>query len=477
MPPGIAAILFCVLIAILFWLDRDQDIRTSWALWLPVVWLSLSGSRSVSQWLQAGDSLSIEAAEQSMLEGNPVDRLAYTILLVLGLAVLLKRRQSVMGILRANTAICGFFVYCAVSVLWSDYPDVSFKRWSKAVGDFVMVLIVLSEGDRAGAVKKLLSRPAFVLIPISVLFVKYYPAIGRGYSRWEGTAFYVGATTTKNILGMICLLFGLGALWRLLAAFRMRPRSDSRRRRQFVAHGTILAMAVWLCWVADSMTSLWCLILGAAVLLVSSSSMLAKKRGVVHLFVGAVILLPFAILFLGVGSDVAHGATGRNISTLTDRTGVWKAALSVAGNPFIGTGFEGFWLGPRLEPIWNLYWWHPTEAHNGYLEVFLNLGWVGVVMLAIVIARGYRTIVRAVYRSAPEGHFMLALFTVGIIYNFTEAAFFRMMTPTWILFLLAITNAPRRDMTRSEVSSGHLQDCSWASAPSESAGWNWTRAC
>ncbi len=28
---------------------------------------------------------------------------------------------------------------------------------------------------------------------------------------------------------------------------------------------------------------------------------------------------------------------------------VWKLALSVAGSPLVGTGFESFWLGPRLK--------------------------------------------------------------------------------------------------------------------------------
>jgi O-antigen ligase len=101
--------------------------------------------------------------------------------------------------------------------------------------------------------------------------------------------------------------------------------------------------------------------------------------------------------------------------------------------------------------MWSLYWWHPTQTHNGYLEVFLNLGWIGVAMLAVVIATGYRTVTSAVQREVPGSALMLTLFAVGIIYNFTEAAFFRMMTPAWILFLLAITKVPRLDQSVSQV--------------------------
>lgn len=60
-------------------------------------------------------------------------------------------------------------------------------------------------------------------------------------------------------------------------------------------------------------------------------------------------------------------------TSLTGRTKIWDLALSLSGNPLFGTEFESFWLGPRLDKIWSVYW-RITEAHNGYLEVYLNLG-------------------------------------------------------------------------------------------------------
>lgn len=444
MPPGIAAVVFTLGILGLFWLDRDRNIRTSGALWVAVAWLALSGSRSVWQWVHAEEAAAaVESPEQYVMEGNPVDRVVYASLVALGLIVLLRRRQ-VGRFLLANVPIVIFFLYCAASLFWSDYPDVAFKRWTKALGDFVMVLVVLTDRDRLGAIKRLLTRVGFLLVPLSILFIKYYPALGRTYSRWEGATSYIGVATTKNALGMISLLFGLGSLWRLLTALPIR---SAARTRHLIAHGIIVVLAVWLCWVANSMTSLWCLILGGVVLLATAFRPPAKSMVSVHLLIAAVVLVPFLTLFLGVGADLAHSATGRNISTLTDRTDIWKATLSLGGNAVFGTGFESFWLGSRLTAIWSLYWWHPNEAHNGYLEVFLNLGWAGIAMLVIVIATGYRTVIGRVRRNVPEGTFLLALFAVGIVYNFTEAALFKMMTPIWIMLLLAITKVPRRDMT------------------------------
>src|SRR5271157_1608041 len=161
MPPHIAAIVYALVIVGLFWLDREQNARTSTANWIPVVWISLACSRSLSQWLQLGSP--IDPANQ-VLEGNPIDRLVYTGLLAVGLIVLATRKRQVGKLLRANTPILLFFLYCAVSLLWSDYPDVAFKRWTKALGDLVMVLVVLSDREPSVAVSRLLARTAYVLI-------------------------------------------------------------------------------------------------------------------------------------------------------------------------------------------------------------------------------------------------------------------------------------------------------------------------
>ncbi len=445
MPPTVAAILFAAGILGLFWLDRDTRTRCSVALWIPLAWLSLAGSRSVSQWLQFGSP--IDAAEQA-LEGNPVDRVVYTGLLLMGLAVLFNRRKQAARLLRANGPILFFFLYCAVSLLWSDFPGVAFKRWTKALGDWVMILIVLSDRAPATAVKRLLARASFLLIPPSVLLIKYFSELGRGYSRWEGTAYYTGVTTNKNTLGAICLFLGLASLWRFLDTYRSRDKTG--RARTLTAHGVIVAMVLWLLWMANSMTSTSCFLLAGALLVVTSLGRV-QRPAVVYTLLAAVILIPFSTLFLGVGASFAQGALGRNVSTLTDRTEVWKLVLSLTTNPWLGTGFESFWLGPRLGRIWSVFAWGPEEAHNGYIEIFLNLGWAGLTLLAVVLATGYRTVVTAYRRPIVLGSLGLAYFAVGIVYNFTEAAFFRMMSPAWIFFLLAITKFPAPATSKGQL--------------------------
>ncbi len=439
MPPIIATFVYALVIAALFALNRDPRARTSKALWIPVVWFLIVGSREVSVWLagfgivQGGTYL--ETSEQ-YLEGSPIDRAVYTGLLALGLIVLVTRGQQVVRFLQANIPIVAFFLYCAVSIIWSDYPGVALKRWVKALGDVVMVMVVLTDPDRLAAIKRLLTRAAFLLIPVSILLIKYYPDLGASYNIHHWTRVLVGVTTNKNFLGVICLVFGLGCEWRFLAAYQ--ARKGTRRTRQLIAHGALLVMVFWLLLSANSMTSLACFLLAGGLLAATRFRVVARRPSAVHLLVAAVVLVSFSTLFLGVGGGALE-TMGRDAS-LTGRTGIWNLVLSLSGNPMVGTGFESFWLGQRLQKVWSVME-GIQEAHNGYLEVFINLGWIGIVLLAVVMVTGYRNVLLAFRRDPDLGRLKLAYFVVGVVYNFTEAGF-RMLNPIWSLFLLATMAVP-----------------------------------
>jgi len=127
--------------------------------------------------------------------------------------------------------------------------------------------------------------------------------------------------------------------------------------------------------------------------------------------------------------------------TLTGRTGIWGAVISVSGNPLLGTGYESFWLGDRLQKIWAMTMDGLNEAHNGYLEIYLNLGWVGVTLLAFLIVTGYRNAVAAFRYDPDAGGLRLAYFVVAVIYSFTEAGF-RETALVWIFFLFATSAVP-----------------------------------
>ena len=85
MPPQLATIVFALGILGLFMLDRDSKARTSIALWLPITWLVLGGSRNFSVWL--GGS-AFTASPEAYLEGSPMDRAILSGLIAAGLIVL-----------------------------------------------------------------------------------------------------------------------------------------------------------------------------------------------------------------------------------------------------------------------------------------------------------------------------------------------------------------------------------------------------
>jgi hypothetical protein len=73
--------------------------------------------------------------------------------------------------------------------------------------------------------------------------------------------------------------------------------------------------------------------------------------------------------------------------------------------------------------------------------MYINLGWLGVTMLALLIVSGYRNVIVAYRRDHDAGSLRLAFFLGTLIEGFTEVAF-RMMDPTWTFFLLATVALP-----------------------------------
>ena len=437
MPPLISAIAAALAILVLFKLDSDPNNRTSPAIWLSVAWLLINGSRPLTAWFESPSGVLTDV--QGLEEGNPVDRNVYLVILVAAIIVLSRRQTAVVKILHANPIIPLFIFYCATSTLWSDDPFVSFKRWIKLLGDFTVVLVVLTDPDRSSARKRVLTRVAFILIPVSILIIKYFPQLAVYYEPWSGRRMVSGVAKDKNMLGMTCLVFGLGVLCQVFSLYL--DKKNRARTLRLIAQGAVLAMVFYLFHQADSMTSLSCFIMGGVVIAVTSIGNFARKPVIVHLLVLALVGTAFSTLFLHV--DTGALQTMGSDPTLTGRTEIWAGLLNFSGNPLIGTGFDSFWLGKRLQRIWATggQLLGINESHNGYLETYLNLGWIGVTLLAAFIVLGYRDIIHSFRRDPDAARIRLAFFVVAVVYNFTEAAF-RTTSSMWFVFLLATTAVP-----------------------------------
>jgi len=434
MQPTIASLICGIGIAALFFLDRGEKIRVSKALVIPAVWMFLNTTHPLSFWL--GMSPPGSYTTEAYVEGNPFDRNVALVLQLAALIVLCGKSAKVGSILRKNRLILVYFSFCLVSVLWSDFPFVTFKRWIKAIGDVQMVLVILAELDPFAALTRILTRMGFFLFPLSILFIRFYPQIGRRPTN-SWTQEPVGVTQQKNELGIMCMIYGIFFLWMLLSVYRERKRPG--RWRHMLAYGTIIAISAYLLNLCNSTTSIVGFASSAGVLWLASRQ--PVRPALVQFAVLGVLGLSVIALFFDPGGGLVQ-SLGKD-PTLTGRKDIWALVLGLHTNPLIGTGFETFWLGSRLEFMLHALVNLPiNEAHNGWVEVYLNLGWVGICFIALLIVTGYKRIISLIRQDPEKGCLFLGFLICALFYSFSEAGF-RFGTMSWFFLLMVIIGAGR----------------------------------
>ncbi len=248
---------------------------------------------------------------------------------------------------------------------------------------------------------------------------------------------WTGVGTDKNALGMICMLFGVSLLWRGLTTYN--NRRARHRTRELVAISIVFVMILYLLLIANSQTALACFMMAGALIVITALGPAFRRPVFVSVVAGTMFAVAFCVLFLGIGGG-SLSALGRD-SSLTGRTEVWKTVLPYAKSALFGAGYENFWIGERVK-LFNRLLGGLNQAHNGYIEIYLNLGWVGLTLLGVIIVAGYRNIMRGLRTTPETSRLKLAFFFICLVYNFTEASF-KMMSPVWILFLWAVMDTPK----------------------------------
>jgi exopolysaccharide production protein ExoQ len=416
MPPQLALFLTFGFVIFLFRWESQQASTGRRALWIPLLWVLITGSRFASQWLAVWGVL--PGGDATMEEGSPLDALVFLVLIAAGVQVLRQREVSLARIFKDNKWICSFLIYCLLSILWSDFPFVAIKRWIKILGHPIMALVIVTDPNPMAALRSLMKKAAFVHVPFSILFIKYYPEHGRGFDRWTGEGFNRGVNLNKNELGYVCMLLGLFFFWNLLQARQTEDRKA--RRKELLLTGVFLFLIWWLLSMSDSATSLACVVVGALTMVVLGFRWPNKKYIGWYVITG-VLVFGAAEMLLGVYASVVE-MLGRDPS-LTDRTKVWADVLALTDNPLLGAGFESFWLGERLDKLWAKWWWEPNQAHNGYIETYINLGLVGLFLLAGILISTFRKIRLDLLGNFEFGRLGLGFLFVILIYNYSEATF------------------------------------------------------
>ncbi len=432
-----ATIICLVLIGYLFWVDRQKSDGVSNAIWIPFIWILFAASRPLSFWLNYWFGIGT-ASDFEIEEGNSIERAYLSILIASGLIVLLKRKLNWQEILAKNIWVFIFFTFAAISISWSEYPFVSFKRWIRSLGTLIMVLIILSEERPYEAIGVILRRLAFILLPLSVLFIKYYPGLGKSFHT-TGAPIYSGVTSHKNSLGQLCMISGTYFAWNLLL-----NRWQKREPEQLLHYTVFIVMIpliVWLMYMANSATSLLCLLVGISLFAVGRQSNFAENpRSVFTFGVACILIFLFSEAIFDV-KDAVIAALGRR-PDLTTRVPMWEELLSMAKNPIIGFGFENFWLGER-RAIMMEHWGIDRQAHNGYLDLYLNLGIAGLSLSILYILFGLKKVYNYIIIDYPSAMFRLCFVLIFVLYNWTENVFHQTCV-MWLLLLFSIMDPPHK---------------------------------
>ena len=436
---GYLALVVAVCLAIVC-LRQDGKLQPniSVAIWLPVLWMLRVASRSFGQWAPGQNN---QWADQIILSA----------ITVIGLVVLTQRSTKVGVLFRENRLLMLFLVYVTLSILWSGDISVAFKRWFRAVGDVTMALLVLTESNPFVAILCVIRRAIVVLIPVSLVLCMYFPALG-----WGMGDTWVGVNVDKNWFGLVCFVASAYLLWHWTKRRRKSEWAKSMRVAGIPFEIPLLLVSLYLLFggstgsLSRSSTAIVLLALAVGVFYLTEY---VRKR---HLRLASLVI-PFVLLFLFV--QVLPGLTGHRSLTdriiedvlhkdvnLTDRADFWPLLLHKGmAHPWFGSGFDSFFTPQMQDEIQtelatNETYFKPNQAHNGYLEVFLNLGVTGLALLMLVIYSAFRSAFRLSETSFEYGQTRLALLACVLVSNWTEASLARPTEFFWFFFLLVAIN-------------------------------------
>lgn len=325
-------------------------------------------------------------------------------------------------------------VYIFASTLWSTTPLTTVKRATVLM--FLIAVCGVSLGTRSGdwrdeVFSKLLSVPLGVLLLLSVALTVVMPSMAFTEIGWRGVA------THKNeagqMMAFVVLLLFYGTCHDKLG-LRMRA--------------ALIVLSVALLLLAESTTAMLGAVVGIAfteVFLFRSSS---RKLGSWRVPVLSVLLFATAVLFFMFLLDLLPTAhelyvkllTGMGKSeTFTGRTAIWELVIGESRfhNPWLGGGYGGFWVGRNSISGYviigdDLY---PGQSHNGYLDVYNDLGILGLCLLATIVVVSLYRARRVLALGHAEGRIHLAIAFLCIFNNLGESTYFRGTNFLNIVFL------------------------------------------
>ncbi|MGD0098831.1 MAG: O-antigen ligase family protein [Acidobacteriota bacterium] len=379
--------------------------------------------------------------------GSVYDRIVLSALVLLALYVLYKRKVEWPPILKDNAGLVFLIIFSGLSIIWSGFPFLSIKRWIRLWGIIPVAIVILSELNPRQALESIFRRCTYILIPLSIVLIKYYPYFGRSYSPWSGREMWTGVTTTKNELGQLCMFSIFFIFWEYLR--KWRDKRFSRTRFVKYADGLVLAIAAFLLLgfgTGGSMTSILALIVGIVSLLLMFRKKNGGRRMASLLICGAAFTW---VLFSSGGPFVEKvtNALGRD-PTFTGRTELWQMLFEEgARHPLLGAGFGGYFGTPGN------YYQEVTgyvSAHNGLLSVYVELGIAGVILVIAFHLGFFRRFLRELDSAFSWGAFGVCFLVLSLLANISESIFLSLYIWSITVLLSVVFSLPYLNIGRNE---------------------------
>ena len=358
-------------------------------------------------------------------EDMPVLRLMWlpVYALILGLAVWRAPRLTRFWLPAILLSVLIFWVFASAS--WSLDPGTTNRRALAAAFTtlFGFYFAASFDGKRMA---EIIATTFLFLAAGGLLAAVAYPKMGIQHDINAGD--WRGLWYEKNQMGAMMVYGALAAMAAILAG--------SRHRKRMVF--TILLCAAMIV-MSKSKTSLVALVLG-----LGGSTMLAiTRRGsataIIVLWLG-VTVIGLGVVILWLDPALIFKALGKDPS-LTGRTDIWAAVLrQSAKRPLAGYGYAVFWTldsGPanwiRKETGWDV----PT-AHNGWLDILAQLGWVGVGLCAVILG-GALLIGLFRFQRLQDGYWAPIFLVIFLMTTFSESFILERNGIAWALACAAVT--------------------------------------
>jgi exopolysaccharide production protein ExoQ len=343
------------------------------------------------------------------------------------------RRDAVRPLMRPAWPILAMLGLAFVSAFWSDDPALVLRRSITLSGTTLFGVYLVTRFDMAQLVATLVKICVFAAV-VSFVVMAVAPAKYGLQGGVDYPTAWKGVYTSKNTLGLMC------AIGTIAAVFALRHGYGSR----WLAAALIPANLVLL-RMSEAGTPLVLLVVTLYAALVFAAF---RQRNGMGLAAGFVLVL---IGFVGIGLialDWTEVLAALNRSpTLTGRYRIWVESIDfIARRPWLGYGYGAFWRHDGLEAnqFWDIMKWLVPHAHNGWLEVGLGLGIVGMAGITFLFLDGfYRGLKILTVPQARHAVLLLTIFVAILVENQTENEIFRPNGFLWVLFVTAFVAAGR----------------------------------